>query len=99
MMRKENAYQSTLIKKLEERFPDAIVLKNDPSYLQGIPDLTIFERDRWATLETKRSAKATHQPNQDHYVEKMDSMSFSRFICPENEEEVLYDLEQALHKV
>ena len=97
-MRKENAYQSTLIKKLKERFPEAIVLKNDPTYKQGIPDLTIFERDRWATLETKRSINEPHRPNQDLYVEKMNKMSFSRFICPENEEEVLNDLEQALHK-
>lgn len=76
-------------------FPDAIVLKNDPNYIQGIPDLTIFWRDRWATLEVKKSEVASHQPNQDYYVDRMNSMSFSRFIYPENKEEVLYELQQS----
>lgn len=71
------------------------MLKNDPNYLQGIPDLTIFWEDRWATLEAKKSANASHQPNQDYYVEKMNNMSFSRFIYPENKEEVLRELQQS----
>jgi hypothetical protein len=84
-----------LIRDLKELFPGCIVLKNDPNYLQGIPDLTIFWEDRWATLEVKKSANASHQPNQDYYVEKMDNMSFSRFIYPENKEEVLRELQQS----
>lgn len=72
-----------------------MVLKNDPNYLQGVPDLTIFWRDKWATLEVKKSVNASHQPNQDYYVEMMDHMSFSRFIYPENKEEVLYELQQS----
>jgi hypothetical protein len=76
-------------------FPGCIVLKNDPNYLQGIPDLTIFWNDRWATLEVKKNADSSHQPNQDYYVETMDNMSFSRFIYPENKEEVLYELQQS----
>lgn len=91
----ESKFQHKLIEELKVMFPGCIVLKNDPNYLQGIPDLTIFWRDRWATLEVKKSAKATHQPNQNYYVETMNRMSFSRFIYPENKEEVLHELQQS----
>ena len=70
-------------------------MKNDPNYIQGIPDLTVFFKDKWATLEVKKSNKAKHQPNQDYYVEKMNDMSFSRFISPENKEEVLSELQKS----
>ena len=95
---RENKFQSQLIKKIKDRFPDAIVLKNDPSYKQGIPDLTVLWKDKWAALECKKSEHEHHQPNQDYYVEKMNSMSFSSFIFPENEEEVFDDLEQAFKR-
>lgn len=72
-----------------------MVLKNDANYIQGIPDLTVFYENKWAMLECKRSENEQHQPNQDYYVERMDEMSFARFICPENMEEVLYDLERS----
>ena len=89
---RESKFQAKLIKDIKERLPDCIVLKNDPTYLQGIPDLTVFNNDRWATLEVKKSANATHQPNQDYYVEMMDRMSFSRFVYPENRDTVFSDL-------
>lgn len=89
---RESKFQAKLIKDIKERLPDCIVLKNDPTYLQGIPDLTVFNNDKWATLEVKKSANASHQPNQDYYVEMMDHMSFSRFVYPENRDEVFSDL-------
>lgn len=92
---RENKFQSQLIKKIKDRFPDAIVLKNDPSYKQGIPDLTVLWKDKWAALECKKSEHEHHQPNQDYYVEKMNSMSFSSFIFPENEQEVLNAMERS----
>jgi hypothetical protein len=76
-------------------FPGCIVLKNDPNYLQGIPDLVIFWHDRWAMLEVKKSANASHQPNQDYYVDLTNRMSFARFIYPENKGEVLNELQQS----
>ena len=91
---RENKFQSNLIKELKTLFPGCIVLKNDPDYLQGIQDLTVLYEDKWALLECKQSATATHRPNQDFYVEKADKMSFSRFIYPENKEEVLNELQQ-----
>ena len=89
---RESKFQAKLIKDIKERLPDCIVLKNDPTYLQGIPDLTVFNNDKWATLEVKKSANAIHQPNQDYYVEMMDRMSFSRFVYPENRDAVFSDL-------
>lgn len=76
-------------------FPGCIILKNDPNYIQGMPDLTIFWYSRWATLEVKKSIKASHQPNQEYYVNLMNDMSFSRFVYPENKEEVLHELQRA----
>lgn len=89
----ESKFQAKLIKEIKERFPGCVVLKNDSSYLQGVPDLSIFYKDRWAMLEVKQSAKASHRPNQSYYVDKMNEMSFSRFVFPENKDEVLDELE------
>lgn len=93
----ESKFQANLIKKLKAEYPGCMVLKNDSSYLQGVPDLLVLYNDRWASLEVKKNANARHQPNQDYYVDKMNEMSFSRFICPENEEEVLSDLKRAFN--
>lgn len=95
MPKKESAFQKKLKDDLKERFPGCIVIKNDPTDIQGIPDLTIFYKNKWATLECKRSANESHQPNQDYYVNKMDEMSFSRFIYPENEMEVLDEIQRS----
>ena len=91
----ERDFQSRLIKELKGRFPGCIVTKMDSSHIQGIPDLLILYGNRWATLECKKDSKATRQPNQEYYVATMDDMSFSRFIYPENKEEVLNELQQA----
>ncbi|MCB5918330.1 hypothetical protein LJB56_15270 [Lachnospiraceae bacterium 210521-DFI.3.101] len=91
----ESDFQAQLIRDLKKMFPGCMVVKNDSNYIQGIPDLTIFYKNKWATLECKKSAGAKKRPNQKYYVGLMDKMSFSRFICPENKEEVLYELQQS----
>lgn len=88
----ENKFQSKLIKEIKNEFPGCIVLKNDPTYIQGVPDLLILHNNKWASLECKKNAKARKQPNQNYYVEKMDSMSFARFVSPENKDQVLDEL-------
>ena len=88
----ENKFQSNLIKEIKDRFPGCIVMKNDSSYIQGIPDLLVLYKDKWASLEVKKSANAKHQPNQDYYVNKMKDMSYSSFISPENKNTVLNEL-------
>lgn len=95
LMRKESDFQHSLIKNIKARFPGAIVIKNDPHYIQGFPDLTVFWNSKWAVLECKRSSKDSHQPNQDYYIRKMDKMSYAAFIYPENEKEVLNEMERS----
>ena len=85
-----------LIKELKDIFVGCIIMKNDSSYIQGIPDLLILYKDRWAALEVKKSATASHRPNQEYYVDKMDEMSYASFIYPENKEVVLDELQQTL---
>lgn len=94
-MKKERDFQKLLIKDIENRFPGSMVLKNDPTYIQGIPDLLILYKDKWAALECKKSEKENKQPNQDYYVEELDKMSYASFIFPENKEEVLDELQRA----
>lgn len=89
----ERDFQADLIRELKQRFKGCLVMKLDSSYIQGIPDLLVLYKNMWATLEVKKSAKAKKRPNQDHYVGLMNAMSFSRFIYPENKEEVLNDLQ------
>lgn len=88
----ESKFQAQLIKEIKKTFKDCIVLKTDPTYKQGIPDLLILYKNKWAALEVKKTSKAHHQPNQDYYVNKMNKMSFARFIFPENKKEVINDL-------
>ncbi|MBS7282723.1 MAG: hypothetical protein KIG93_05565 [Prevotella sp.] len=88
----ERDFQAGLIKDLKQMFPGCIVMKNDSSYIQGIPDLLVLYKDKWASLEVKKASNANRQPNQEYYVNQMNEMSFSRFIFPENKESVLNDL-------
>lgn len=92
----ESGFQDRLIADLKEMFPGCMIFKMDQ--IQGIPDLLILYGKRWASLENKKSATAKHQPNQEYYVDLMNKMSFSRFICPENKEEVLTELRKTFSK-
>jgi len=92
---KENNYQARLIKKINAMFPGCVILKNDSSYQQGVPDLIILWHDCWASLEVKVRGEFHAQPNQIYFIQRLDEMSFAAFIFPENEEEVLDALQQA----
>lgn len=92
----ENQYQAKLIRKLRRMFPGCEIEKADSQYQQGTLDLTIFNGPRWAKLEVKASRTSPLRPNQGYFVERFNDMSFAAIIYPENEEEVLSALEQAL---
>lgn len=91
----ESKFQRDLVKELGDMFPGALIFKNESK--QGLPDLTVLWGKNWALLECKRSENDRNhpQPNQEYYVEYANSMSFSRFIYPENKQEVLDELQQA----
>lgn len=94
MSKLESKFQKELMDEIKNRYPGCVILKNDSGYIQGFPDWTILYKDKWAVLEAKRNDKASYQPNQEYYVDKLNSMSFSRFVYPENKEQVLEELQQ-----
>lgn len=92
---RESEFQRDVIREIKQRFPGCIVLKNDPGYIQGIPDLLVLHNDRWAALECKKEKGAHLQPNQEFYLMRMKQMSYAALIFPENRKEILNELEQA----
>lgn len=93
-MKKEKDFQKNLVKEIKTILPGSIVLKNDPTYIQGFPDLLVLYKNKWAALECKRKNNSDKQPNQDYYINELEKMSFASFINPENKEEVLNELQQ-----
>lgn len=89
----ENRFKTNLVREIKSMFPGCIVIHLDE--YQGLPDLLILYRDRWAALEGKKTANASHRPNQDYYVDIMNEMSYASFIYPENKEVVLDELQSA----
>lgn len=92
----EGRFKSMFQNELERAFPGCVLLKNDANAIQGIPDILFLYHGFWAMFEVKESATATHQPNQDWWVARLDQMSFAAFVYPENMEEVLDALQYTL---
>ena len=90
----ESDFQHNLIVEIKQRFPGCIVMKNDPNYIQGIPDLLVLHKKYWAALECKKSANEPFRPNQPYYIATMNKMSYASAVYPENKEAVLNDLER-----
>ena len=85
MSKLESKFQKDFIDEAKERYPGCVALKNDSSYIQGFPDWTLLYEDKWAVLEMKKE-RGAHK--------KLDKMSFSRFVFPENRDEVFEDLDR-----
>ena len=95
-MARESKFEAKLIEELLDLYPGAVILKNDSSFFQGIPDRLILHQDRWAAFEAKAYERARHQVNQDYYVKLFNDMSYASFVYPENKETFLHELQQAL---
>lgn len=93
---RERRFRVKLKKELRGLFPGCLIIPGDSGEIQGLPDLIILYKTRWAALETKKTSTSNKRLNQDYYVDLMNEMSFAAFVCPENKEEVLYELQQAL---
>lgn len=89
MAKRENRFQAVLKSELKLLFPGCIVMKNDPTDIQGIPDLTVIYKNKYAFLECKREEEASRQPNQKHYIDQATRYAFGDFVYPENKSEVL----------
>ena len=87
----ESGFQDKLRDEIKQKYPDSLIFKMDQ--IQGIPDLLVLHKSKWASLECKKNATASHRPNQDYYVDKMNNMSFARFVYPENKDNVLEELD------
>lgn len=93
----EGNFKKNLIAKIKREFPGCIVKKLEADYDNGVPDILILHGDKWATLEAKKDKKEVTKERknklaQDYYVEKMNKMSYSSYVYPENEKEVLNEL-------
>ena len=98
MAKLESQFQKELMDEIRNRYPGCVILKNDSSYIQGFPDWTILYKDKWAVLEAKKEKGAKRQPNQEYYVDQLDDMSFSRFVYPENKDQVLSELQKVFRE-
>lgn len=92
----ERDFQPKLIKEIKERLPGCLVMKNDPNYIQGIPDLSVLYGSKWALLEVKKSNKASKRPNQPYYIQYAKDNAYGAIVSPENKEDILNELQQAL---
>lgn len=88
----ERDFQKKIKKEIKEHIKDSIVIKMDANDIQGIPDILVLHKNKWATLEFKKSKNAQIRDNQKFYVDKMDKMSFSKIIYPENYKTILDDM-------
>jgi 4-amino-4-deoxy-L-arabinose transferase-like glycosyltransferase len=96
MVQLEGKYKTELKKRMEARFPGAIILKNDEQLLPGIFDLIILWGPWYAAVEVKRNATARYRPNQEYYLNRVVEMGGLAFtLYPENEEEVLDEIQQS----
>ena len=98
---RENQYQAGLKKRLKSMFPGCLVTKLDSSDIQGIPDLLILYKNKWAILEVKKDAEAPHRPNQDYYVAKLNFIKHSNLsghapFSPSHPAWLRYDADKAI---
>lgn len=102
MSKLETKFQANLKSKINKTYgkDKCYIHKTECNDYQGIPDLCVTYRGKAAYLECKRSATASHRPNQDYRVKKInEDGGFARVVYPENEDEVLKEMEEYFNGV
>ena len=95
---RESEFQKKFIDKIKKAVPGCIALKNDAQYKQGIFDWSVINGPKVACLEIKVEQDAHHQPNQDYYIEQVNSKGgYGRFVYPENEKQILKEVVEFLN--
>ena len=96
----EKMFQQQVIARIGRMLPGCYILKNDSTYMQGVPDIIVLYGPKWAMLEIKRSEKdvmpSKLRPNQALHTSRLSDMGFAEFIYPDNAEEILHALQRAL---
>lgn len=94
-MKKESDFKCNLYKEIKESFPGTEIMINDPNYIQGFPDASVyFPNGRYMLLEGKKDQNSPHQPNQDYYVKKSSLKKNATFVHPQNKKKVMKELER-----
>ena len=91
----EATFKIKVKERILSRFPnlDLDFIDVDPQNHRSMIDLIVLGPDVWAALEVKRSEDASHRPNQDYHVNRLNEKGFAAFVYPENLEEVIDELE------
>lgn len=92
----ESEFKRKFKNMLEQSYPGCVLVDINPEQFRSFPDLLFLYDKFWATFEMKRTVGSAVRPNQPYWVEKLDNMSFSRFVEPGTAKEVLDDLARAI---
>lgn len=91
-----SGFKTKFIRNLKVRFPNCVVLLTDPQYLQGVPDILMLLEDTWFAFEVKATKTSSRRPNQEWWIDILNRQSYASFVYPENEEEVIREVQQSL---
>lgn len=96
-MSPEKRLQKEIIEWLKHRGAFVIKTSAQPGTPVGCPDvIALIEGGKWVALEVKSSKNSKKQPLQDRTVAKLDGMYYSRFVYPENWQEIKLELKEIL---
>ena len=90
----ESEFKVRVKNRIQDRFPNLDLDFIDYNgYNRSMPDTFVIGPHVWAALEYKRSEDASHRPNQEYHISRLNKKGYATFVCPENLEEVLDELE------
>lgn len=98
----ERTFKKRFREKLIAMKPDIEIFEPNPTQRRSSPDMLLFDGipdeenpiQVWAALEFKASKNSSHRPNQDYRVSRLSKKGYASFVYPENEMEVLDELEK-----